>query len=601
MILKALTTAVYGCLKSYDTLKRMKFYSFAPRSLHITSFLFALALISFCLHIWLAQKLNIVEDESAYLQDAAQITWNFLPFREFGATKGPLFLILLKWWGMLFGQTITAGRLFAAVAHIGSIPLLFFLARNLSQRVTIAAIAAAWWALSPVVVSLTTNVTHIPWELFFILATLTILSSPSWQLKRAMPIAALLCLAALLTRATAIVFAPVVLYVLFLRAKSLKPVLWFAAYFLLYLLVLIAAIFPLYGWPKTAFFFNADATLIAQKQRVVYAASAQSASSLTALFMAALPVWRDSLPLLGAALLFPFAWRSAQPGLRIALTGAWLVLFSMFGRLVLRDQYWSGGDIATIVGQLVLGVWALLGVAIILKPNLRRPPNRPLVLLLLLWVASFVFFYRGWGRQPTPFYPLESIPAMALAAGVVTWYVVDGSRQLPRMLQKLVLGFLVVVLFVVTVVSYIRIPTQQYRGTVTVAAARAMAAYISQAVPMNEPLFTAQPIYAYLSYRPVYRGLTHPGWYLAERAGFLPAEIRAMYFPDFALLEQLVAREVNWIVADWRTTDVYFNGGTAQTAGFRELLSNKFEVIRVVPNPASRDITLYRRIDHLTR
>src|SRR5688572_4908931 len=70
------------------------------------------------LHIWLAHKLNIVEDESAYLQDAAQIHWNFLPFREFGATKGPLFLVLLKWWGQLFGQTIMAGRLFVALAHL---------------------------------------------------------------------------------------------------------------------------------------------------------------------------------------------------------------------------------------------------------------------------------------------------------------------------------------------------------------------------------------------------------------------------------------------------------------------------------------------------
>ncbi len=549
------------------------------------------------LHIWLAHQLNIVEDESAYLQDAAQINWHFLPFREFGATKGPLFLVLLKWWGQLFGQTIMAGRLFVALAHLLSIPVLYILTKNISRRPLIAILASGWWALSPVVVSLTTNVTHIPYELLFILSALAILSSSRPYRRSTLPTVAVLLLAALLTRATAIVFAPVVLYVLCLKTKSYKPVLGLLGYFVGLLVVLIMLIYPLYGWPKTAFFFNIDATLIAQKQRAVYDIASLQPSIPVALFNAALPVWRDSLPLLGAVLLVPFAWNVRRRALRFTLAVVWLFVFYYFTRGVLADVQWTSGPMASLLAARVfLALWAVAGTIIILKPQPARPRFTHLAWLIVIWLISFILFYRGWGRQPTPFYPLESIPALAMAASVATWFGLTTVRAWTKQLQHLVFIGVTILLSILTVTAYQRIPLTQYRGTVTVEAARAVAQHLQELLPRGEEIFTAQPIFAYLSYRPVYLGLTHPGWYLAERAGFMPSAIRRVFFPDFDQLATSVARDIDWMVVDWRTNDVYFNDKSEQTKPFRELLKNDFEPVVTVPNPASRDITIYHRV-----
>lgn len=553
-----------------------------------------LMVTSTLLHVWLALQLNIVEDESAYLQDAAQLRPDFLPFRDYGATKGPFFLALLKLWQLATGPTILASRLFTSFAHVASIPLLYILTRSLSGRALVGLLAAAWWGIAAVAVSLTTNVMHIPWELLLVLGCMSLLATPGRP--RRIPWAALLFFLGLLTRATAIVFIPAFLYLLYWPERKVKPVFQFAGYFLLFLGVLLAVIYPLYGWPKTAFFFNADATLIARAQRAVYAQAEGTPSVPLALFKASLPVWRDSLPLLLSALILPFAWKIKQPLVRLLLAAGLVLLFIVFGRALQSDSHYAvDHGLQRSIMQLSVAVWAVLGATVILKPDVAQRSSHRAIWLITIWLASFILFYRGWGRSPTPFYPLESIPALCIAAALVTWMVIEfWRRQSPRS-RRLVGSVATLLLVSNTIVSYQAIPHEQYRGTVEVAAAQAMATYIRQLVPPGEPLFTAQPVYAYLSAHPVYLGLTHPGWYLAERAGFMPAEIRRVYFPDFGDLAGRVAQEVNWIVVDWRTTDVYFNGGAEQTKPFRELLENDFEIVVTVPNPASRDIVLYQR------
>ncbi|MGH9857481.1 MAG: hypothetical protein ACRD4B_06515, partial [Acidobacteriota bacterium] len=130
---------------------------------------------------------------------------------------------------------------------------------------------------------------------------------------------------------------------------------------------------------------------------------------------------------------------------------------------------------------------------------------------------------------------------------------------------------------------------------IMVAAAKEMAEHIRNNVPKGEPIFTGQPVFAYLSERPLYGGYTHPGWYLSERAGYLPPEIRGVFLPDFETLITQVRQNVNWIVVDWRTNDIYFKEGIDATSLLRELLAQEFTPVVTVKNPASRDITLYRR------
>lgn len=488
---------------------------------------------SLLLHLFLIPQLNIIEDESAYMQDAAQITSSFLPFRDFGGTKGPLWLFIFHGWQEVFGHSLLATRLFSSLAHIASIFLLWHFVKSFRVPLRVAYIASALWALSPVVISLTTNITHIPLELVCIFAGFLCLRQA--HLRYAF-FAALFLFAALLMRATAVAFFPAALLLILVRPDR-WAVLWrFALAGVAALIVTVAIIYPLYGWPKTAFFFNADATLIANKQRAVYAQN-ESVTPFEMLYQAAYPLREDGLSILIPALLLP----------------------------------------------LVLVIKGIQGKSI----------PRTLVVLLLTWVGAFIVFYKGWGRSPTPFYPLESIPALAIAAAltfeeVLTW----GSKF---RYKYLVADTLIVLIAADFFLTFNTIPNEQYRGTVEVSAATAVSEYLKENVKEGEGIFTAQPVFPYLANLPLLGGYTHPGWYLSERAGYLPSEIRRVFYPDMDVLTKMVTKEATWIILDWRTNDVYFNEGAKETEGLRKLLSTKFEGVAEISNSASRDIHIFRR------
>jgi hypothetical protein len=166
-----------------------------------------------------------------------------------------------------------------------------------------------------------------------------------------------------------------------------------------------------------------------------------------------------------------------------------------------------------------------------------------------------------------------------------------------RFLRRLLIVAGICVFAIASLRAYQHIPGYQYRGTVEVKAAQQVASYLRAHVPAGESIFTGQPVFAYLAYRPLYGNYTHPGWYLSERAGYLPAEIRRVFLPDFDALPALVERDVDWIVVDWRTNDVYFNANTPATAPLRSVLSRDFGPVATVRNPASRDIVIYQRLN----
>lgn len=500
-------------------------------------FLLVIALLSLLLHLFLLSKLNIIEDESAYMQDAAQITAQFLPFREFGGTKGPLWLFIFHGWQGVFGHSLLATRLFSSLAHIASIFLLWHFVRSFYVPKGVPYVATLLWAISPVVVSLTTNITHIPLELVCIFAGFVLLRGV--RVNYAIP-AAILLFAALLMRATAIAFAPAALVLICIRPDRWQ-VLWrFCVTFLLALLATITVVYPIYGWPKTAFFFNADATLIAKGQAAAYAPTTPVAP-FAMLYDGALPLRLDGRSILIPALLLPLIY-------------IW--------RYIKKQEF-----------------------------------PKALSLLLLVWVGSFIMFYKGWGRSPTPFYPLESIPVLAIAAALFVDTIITWSKNI-RM-EGVVVGILALLFAGDLISSYRDIPLHQYRGTVEVQAAEKVADILREKVRSGEHVFTAQPSFVYLADLPLYGGYTHPGWYLSERAGYLPSEIRRVFLPDFETLAGKVDTDVTWIIVDWRTEDVYFNAGRETTEDLREVLAGKFTQVATVSNPASRDIRIYQRTNPL--
>lgn len=496
-------------------------------------FFTVVATISLLLHLFLIPQLHIIEDESAYMQDAAQITSHVLPFRDFGGTKGPLWLFIFRGWQELFGHSLLVTRLFSSLAHIVSVFLLWYLVRSFRVPIRVAYIAAGLWALSPVVVSLTTNITHIPLELVCVFAGFLCLRQPRSQYAF---FAAILLFAALLMRATAIAFFPAALLLILIRPDR-WPILWrFFVAGLAALLLTLAIIYPLYGWPKTAFFFNADATLIANKQRAVYAQS-EPKDPFQMLYQAVQPLRDDGLSILIPALLLP------------------LVLV-----------------VKTVQGKTF---------------------SRILITFLFLWITAFIVFYKGWGRSPTPFYPLESTAALAIAAALVIEEILTWGAMLRY--RHLIADALLVLFAVDFFLTFHSIPDKQYRGTVEVSAATEVSEYLKEHVQPGEAVFTAQPVFPYLAGLPLYGGYTHPGWYLSERAGYLPSEIRRVFYPDIDVLTKRVAKDVTWIVLDWRTEDVYFREGVKDTEGLRELLASKFEDLQEVSNSPSRNIHIYKR------
>lgn len=498
-----------------------------------TRFFIGVVVTSLLLHLFLIPRLNIIEDESAYMQDAAQITSSFLPFRDFGGTKGPFWLFVFHGWQKVFGHSLLATRLFSSLAHIVSIFLLWHLVRSFHVPLRIPYITAALWALSPVVVSLTTNITHIPLELVCVLTALLCLRqrAPYYAIP-----AALLLFAALLMRATALGFVPAALILILIHKESAALFWRFLLTSLVVILVTVVIAYPSYGWQKTAFLFNAEALFIAGKQRAVYAAL-QPLSSLQILYDATLPLRRDGLSILIPALLFPFV---------LIIRG-------------LRNKSWP----------------------------------ITLSLLLLVWIGTYVLLYKWWGRSPTPFYPLESIPALSIAAAITLNEILTWGATLKY--KHLVAGVLVFIFAINLIVTFYAIPDNQYRGTVEVSAATEVSEYLKTNVQPGEQVFTAQPVFVYLAKLPLYGGYTHPGWYLSERAGYLPAEIRRVFLPDFEILASRVEQDITWIVIDWRTEDVYFNGGAKDTEDLRSVLAAKFTQVETVANPVSRDIRIYKR------
>ncbi len=563
-------------------------------------------LAAMAIHINLIPILNIVEDESAYMQDAWQASAKVLPFREFGATKGPVFLYLLKGWQVLLGQTIFASRLFSSLFHVMSIPLLYLVARRLTNSTTVGIVAAILWGLSAAPVSLTTNVMHFSLELTLILLSLWLVSGNHVS-RRDIIIAAFFFFLATLTRATAISALPIILTVLIIQTKSWRSVIMFCLVGAFLLAMTIAIIYPLYGWPKTAFFFNADATLIANDQRTAY--TQESVSPQQQLFRGFIPLWYEGLPLVilaigGIGLSFRAGtWYLKLAFLSALITGAYYLYGPVLNNI---GEYWSG-DAMKMVRQYAnisyLGLFAICGLTLLSysgsKINQKRDStsksiNIP-ILRLAIWLGSVLVFYHYWGREPTPYYVLEAIPPLAIAAGITSAILFKSlwSMRLPGTfpLSILMAAFLI---FSITY-PYLAISDRQYRGTITTRAALKMAEQIKNLVAENETIFTAQPVFAFLGHRSLYGLYTHPGWYLAERAGFMPASIRRIYFPDLPDLTSQVARDVNWIVVDWRTTDVYFNPGAKETQPLRTLLEQDFEPIVTVSNEPKQPIILYHK------
>ncbi len=568
---------------------------------HDVFVMFFLMALSVTLHLLIITKLNIVEDESAYLQDAWQISSQVLPFREFGATKGPIYLFVLKAWQMMTTNSVLAGRMFSVFAHVISIPFFYFFVRRLTTTRALALLSAGVWAAVPVAVSLTTNAMHFPLELLLVFIALSLMVQKQPMRIKDSVLVALLYLMALLSRATALAFAPVVLLLAWYQPRRWRTIITIAVAFIVALSAVIAVVYPLYGWPKTAFFFNADATLIAKDQKTVY--SRQDQSVLKQAFIGLLPMFYEGMPVIVGAMCLPFFLLMKNRIINLVVASTVIFFSAALAGPVFENlgQFWPGEQYLDQVNSAKLVYYLLFSLAAASIAISSRP--RPTLgaaqtkttLLVIVWLVSFYLFYRNWGRTPTPYYVLEFIPALIIAASLSLYYIRTIIREVSGSLYYTTLAGLGASIIFNSALAYTALPQRQYRGTMTYESVLQITDQIKRLVPPEEAIFTAQPVYAYASGRRLFGYLTHPGWYLAERAGFLPQSIRKIFFPDLQDLAGSIKKEINWIVFDWRTEDVYFNTASSQTEELRNILSSDFRPVVTVENPASRPITLYRR------
>jgi 4-amino-4-deoxy-L-arabinose transferase-like glycosyltransferase len=556
--------------------------------------LLLLACASVLIHLFLIPRLNIVEDESAYVQDALQITPSFLPFRDFGPVKGPFFLFVLKAWEIVFGTSLLSVRMFSSLAHVASIPLLYVLGAYLTRSKVVGAVAAAWWALTPVVVSLTTNAMHFPVELFCIFASFVCITHGTS--KKYLFLAALLAIAAFLTRVSAAALLPVFLCLLWWRQDRRAAYTHFFTSFIAILLVVAGVVYVFYGWPKTAFFFNLEALAIANGQRAVYAAANTSSISETILTVFQ-PLWMEGWALAIFAFCVPFLHMKPSRN-RWYMLAAITCLFVWVSITVYpwRTSSLPIGSSYAIFTSYALPVLAIGTLFLLaLFSQAYSLSAKRLFLAGSLWVVGSYVFYKGWGRSPTPFYPLESMPVFALFAGTSVASLVGVFRNTKIVITRILIILFFVISAIDLVHAYRTMLIRQYRGTVVSSAAEETAEFLRSKTRSGTNIFTAQPIYPFLAGRPLYKGFTHPGWYLSERAGYLPTSMRQLFLPDLDVLAQMVNSDVDWIVVDWRTEDVYFKAGVPSTEPLRQLLFDEFEQVAQITNPASRDIKIFHR------
>ena len=195
-------------------------------------------------------------DEGIYMSQAwAVLEEGRLSPYTFWYDHAPLGWIVIAGWLFVtggietFGFSVNSGRVFMLVLHVCSTLLLMMATHRLTGKRIPAYLAGLLFAASPLVVFFGRRVLLDNIMVFFLLAAIVLLSSQRRGLASTI-IAAFVFSAAILSKLTAVVFVPALLYLVWTRAESKRVLhtgLWVA------IVMLLVSVYPVFSMVKGEF------------------------------------------------------------------------------------------------------------------------------------------------------------------------------------------------------------------------------------------------------------------------------------------------------------------------------------------------------------
>lgn len=546
-----------------------------------------LVAVTIIFHAWFAQQLPLIIDEGAYLQDAAQTTWTFWPLRDF-LTKGPVYVLALKAWGWFTPEGLIGWRMMSAIGWAGVVAFSVVLARRFHLPLPAQFLTGVLMAISPGVVGVTTPLLlQVLSSLFAVAALWSVLRGIQEDRLIFVVLGAGLMTAGFFTRVStaAAGIAGAVMILLMARQRWRMLGVYSLTGLLLTCLVALAAGLAM-GIEKTAVLFNLEAVAVGQLQS---ARVGEMEPIIRWSVQAMTVLWRGGIWILAGIAVFP-VFLIERLGLRGRFCGVaiWMgvmanALYHLFDMsLTLPTAAPLARVVIITVAFAVPVIWLLRS---LLAPALPWVSGWRWAAVCGVWLVLLGTFYRGWGLY-REVYVVEFLPALTLlgAAGLARAWQAYSSR-----FGRAVLVGLAAVSWWHGLSLMVGWPIS---GTIAPEAIEGIARLVQQHVPVGEEIFTAQPIVAVAGHRPIIRGYSHPGWILYARLNQVPEKLRRVYFSDDDQITHWLESEVQYVMTDPRTNEVYFNYSDER----QRILHDRFVLVGEVKNElAEEPFRLYRR------
>lgn len=570
-----------------------------PRRRFLAS-LFGLAVLSIVLHIPFLTAYPATNDEGSLLMDIQNIRAGYWPFRDVGATKGPLSLVLLGGIVAVTNHSLTGVRVAVAILTGVEVVLLGVLGRRLwGERAGI--LSAVLYAVTPVVLAQTTQLFLQPFALpFATLGLIVLVPGQNQRSFRKLLGAGALFGLAILARSTTAAFLPAALLFSALRETGAGMIVaaWRIGSVLAGCLGVVALAgllaLPFLGKEKTIDFLGGQGVRIGQERtehgRAEGGLSVFAAERLSdyprRIVQNTRPILYGGAPLLVLTLVFLLARLSAALRAPALVGGAVLLLIgaSFFPSLKAFPPLQSDPTFTSLLrgGSFLLLLCTVLSV-VSLKTS-REHSLRDLAFILgtgIVLIAGYANF--GPFRNH---YHAEFLPLYALASAFV----------LSTLLRPRLGGILGLLAFLLCgALLGISAPTtlaHPHAGNIPLAVAREVAEDLRSRTSAGEEIFTAQPLFPFLADRFIPFGISHPGWYREESLGVLPPEIRRRYFPDGDQLRAYLAEKpVRVVVVERRTREVFLEFDP----DLKKLLETDYRIVRTLQNPLLDSIEIWQR------
>jgi endo-1,4-beta-D-glucanase Y/4-amino-4-deoxy-L-arabinose transferase-like glycosyltransferase len=382
-------------------------------------------------------------DEGVYMSQAhSLVTEGKLSPYTYWYDHAPAGWITLASWSKVsggfftFGPSVNSGRALMLILHVLSAGFIFYIALRLSKSYLAASIATLLFTLSPLAIYYQRRVLLDNMMIFWVLLSMTLLyirQLKPWHIFGSAVVFGI----AVLTKESAVVFTPALLYILLVRYKNVRQ--RFTIIKWLSVLTGVVLLYPLYALSKGEFFpkgFRGDTA--------------------------------DRLSLVDT-----FLWQAGR--------GSGLPFWNMNSEFFLALKDWIFHDPFLTIGGIVASI-------IVIGWSLAKKDLRMIAVALLF---SWIFLLRG--GLVFNFYIIPVIPFMAIAVGMIIEKLVDYIGNGRKVIYVVTA---IIFLGLVTVPS-IRHTTDHYTKNET-APQVAVVRWVKQNLPASTSL--AIDDYAYADY-----------------------------------------------------------------------------------------------------